>query len=170
MIELEKKWLLRGAPNFEKLGFERVSFEEYVQTYLNKNERIRSIENLLEQAPIKFMHYIKEKIGRGQSLEDFREIDEDEYDELYTKGVRELTKVRLTLKDPESGLLYEFDEFDFEAPRLKLLMLEVEFQDLHIDMDEVDLNFQLPDLIKQEVLADVTGLYSCSNWSLAEEI
>lgn len=170
MIELEKKWLLRGAPNFERLGFERISVEAYVQTYLSKNERIRSIENMLEKEPIKFMHYVKEKIGRGQSLEDFREIDEDEYDELYTKGVRELEKVRLTLKDPKTGLHYEIDEFDFELPRLKLLMLEVEFQDLYSDMDEVDLNFQLPDLIRQEVLADVTGLNSCSNWSLAEEI
>jgi hypothetical protein len=171
MLELEKKWLLKRVPDFESHSFEIVAAEEYLQSYLSKSERLRRIYDILtNDGTVIYQHFTKEKVGPGTSIEAHRTLDEEEYEELHHRAVRELTKARLTVRDPETGYVYELDEFDFNPPHVRILMLEIEFQDKYTTIEEVDYNFRLPSFVQDCVLADVTGLDSCSNWALAQEI
>jgi hypothetical protein len=175
MIELEKKWLLKGTPkNLNELSeFEFVKGEFILQSYLSETERIRYIQDPEGKEDDKYQHFFKTRTGNGSAVEELTSITKQEHLEYHTKAIRELSKTRATFKHLETGLNFELDLIEFELAetgRVNILLLEVEFQDTYNSMAEVDENFVMPDIFEEFVLMDVTDNKNFSNFSLAEPI
>jgi hypothetical protein len=167
MLEIEKKWLMKEVPDFTSLGFKSQGVVQITQTYLNENERLRATTSEWGRKVI-YQHFTKTRVGVGSCVEALTDITQEEYEERWRTGIKQVRKSRETWLDPSTGLYYELDQLKFfQANRVNVILLEVEFQDKYKTMEEVNANFVLPDAIDNCMLFDATDNAKMSNYALA---
>ena len=177
--ELEKKWLLTQLPKLPEDEFEILSVQTFSQYYLSPTERVRVIDDHgIKGSNRKWIEHFTKTIpdGNGASIEERTVIKESEYHLLLPYFKKKVEKIRTTWVHIESGLHYEFDyiplggAFSQDNKTSILVILEIEFQEFYMNIEEVNEKFILPSFMEQYVLLDATGLKQFSNYNLANKI
>jgi CYTH domain-containing protein len=159
MLEIERKFLLKGLPN-------RVADEKlYIMQYYIKNsegiwERARQYHSLSDNH-VKYVHTIKKPLGKGINEEIEYEMTLDQFQSFLEKweeidGSRMIHKIRHIYKQGE--LKWEVDEF---LGPMKLVVAEIE-----IPTRKFKLN--IPNFISGITLMEVTGIKTFSNKNLSQ--
>lgn len=154
-LEIERKFLLKKVPDF----WEESSRYYIHQIYVNVNgvtTRFRMTEKLGgdENLTRKYVQCNKRLISPGVFEEIESEITHEIFRDMCHKEHSYIVKVRHVYE--HGGLKWEVDEYSDVA----LVTLEVELEDINQEIT-------IPEVIKKELIAEVTGQKEFSNQSLS---
>lgn len=164
-IETERKFLIE-MPERETLNSQTdLRVRQMVQTYLeyrgNTERRVRKIE---ESGVISYIYTEKRPIDgvKISRFEEEREISAEEYEELMSERVSELTKTRCSF--PYRGHIVEIDVYPYEIGGDALVGKAV----LEVELSDENESFDLPEWIR--VIKELTGTREFSNKALAKKM
>ena len=161
MIEIERKFLLKGIPDKKPSEIIKIN-QWYLKNEEGVWERIRSWNSNLNGK--KWIHTIKTRISDMSNIEEEKEVTEKEFIafqrkcHLKTNQGRSIIKERRIYIDGENK--WEVDVFKSGC---QLVIAEVE-----IPSEDYDLS--IPEFIEKKNLMEVTGLKQFSNRSLANKV
>ena len=149
--EIERKWILRGVPNFMDNPPD-LSYIIY-QFYAEDGWRYRcSINNTTYER--EYCKTKKTPNGHGSNLEVENLIEESAYNEASKISKKSVTKTRNVYV--YNGLKWEVDDF----LSLKLVVMEVE-------LDAIDQTIEIPQFLRDLVIYEVTGIKEFNNSNLS---
>ena len=162
-LEIERKFLLKAMP--DKDPTEIVDIDQWY--WKNKKgiwERARSWESSTKG--IRWIHTVKKTISRGVSLEDERDMTQEEFDKfvlrckLKEEDSRFISKERWIYPVEGSFLYWEVDKFDSGH---HLIVAEIE-------IPKKSFKITMPNFIKDKFLMEVTGIKQFSNRNLSNKV
>lgn len=156
--EIERRFLLKKRPI---LNYNHIY--EIIQYYIMVDgnvKRLRYSRDLLP-APVgkePTLEYVRKVYqNTGECIEEHESITADDYHELVKASFKRLTKKRFVYE--YNGLKFEIDEID----NIKLEILEIE-------LTEITQDITFPPEIEREIIKEITGFDSFSNYKLADNI
>lgn len=160
-LEIERKFLLKDVPRFPVNEVEKFIIH---QIYVEEDgviNRYRMTEPMNESSSRIYHHCIKTPLGPGKFIEEEREIDEELFIEKLEREHRYIIKTRYVY--PKGGLKWEIDKYH----EIRLVVMEVEFDDeASFNKFKVD---DIPEIIRKNVIVELTGQKEFSNYSLSLE-
>jgi CYTH domain-containing protein len=157
--EIERKYVLPASPDLERPPLANATRMAIEQTYLagldDASERVRLTRD--GSGAERYFHTVKRRISALTREETEREIDRDEYLDLWRRRDPERGTIRKTrYRFPYDDRLFELDVFDDPAG-LVLLEVELPSEDAHVELPPFD------------GLREVTGDDAYSNAQLARK-
>ena len=161
MIEIERKFLLKGIPDKKANEIIKIS-----QWYLKNEdgiwERARSWTSNINGK--KWIHTIKTRVSEMSNMEEEKEITENEFNLFRRRCHSKKNQGRAINKERriyvDGDLKWEVDIFK-SGCQLVIAEIEIPTEDFEII---------LPDFIDKKNLMEVTGLKQFSNRSLANKV
>ena len=155
-LEIERKFLLKNMPNFN----EDVEIMLIHQIYVNlenkivrfRHTKIFNKEN--KKVGENYVKCIKTPLSKGV----FEELEEDIYEKVFLEMCN---KEHGYIKKTRS--IYNYEGFKWEIDKysdLELIIAEVELSD-------IKQNINIPRILKEQIIDEVTGNYRFSNQSLS---
>lgn len=154
MLEIERKFLLKGEPVIPETALKLLIEQTYLIPPKGKSERVRL--TLYPNRGTRYTHTIKTKVAAGIHEEEERELTYDEYIALLERAdpsCEEVMKARFVV--PHNDLKLEIDQFHYP----------VQFWMLEIELPDIDFDYSIPDWIKVE--REVTNENGYSNRAIA---
>lgn len=162
--EVERKWLLSEVPEIT-WEHQVLTIEQIYNPYnVDRAERVRRITD--QEGNNTFFHCVKTPAGYAASMEDEKEISEDEYngkaDQYHRAGANKVVKKRIVFEYGNHLLdwVYEVDVFQRPKAVKGLVVLEVELSDVTIEPP-------IPDELS--VVSEVTGNTKFANKQISLE-
>ncbi len=153
-LEIERKFLLKKVPEFPAEN----TIKLYIhQIYVNVDgviTRFRMTEKLFTDEDRKYVQCNKKLISPGVFEEIESEITKEVFRDMCHKEHSYIVKIRYVYES--NGLKWEVDEYSDIA----LVTLEVE-------LDDIEQEITIPDIIKKEIIIEVTGQKEFSNQNLS---
>lgn len=155
-LEIERKFLLKKVPDFNKNQIKKKLIHQIYIDIDGKINRFREIVDLSSSVENKYIHCVKRPISKGVFEEIEEEISKEEFVEMSQKNHSYVIKTRYVYE--HGGLNWEIDYYN----DIRLVTMEVE-------LDDIDQKIEIPDLIKKEIITEVTGQKEFSNYNLSLE-
>jgi CYTH domain-containing protein len=161
MIEIERKFLLKGLPDKKPTDIIKIN-----QWYLKNDEgvweRIRSWDSNTNGK--KWIHTIKTRISDMSNIEEEKEVTEKEFLAFQRKCHSKINQGRSIIKERRIYIDGENKwEIDLFKSGCQLVIAEVE-------IPTEDYELAIPEFIEKKNLMEVTGLKQFSNRSLANKV
>jgi CYTH domain-containing protein len=161
MIEIERKFLLKGIPDRNPDEIIKIN-QWYLKNEEGVWERVRSWDSNLNGK--KWIQTIKTRISDMSNIEDEKEVTEEEFFAFKRKCHSKKSQGRFINKERkiyiEGDLKWEVDIFKSGC---QLVIAEIE-------IPTEDYELSIPDFIDKKSLMEVTGLKQFSNRSLANKV
>jgi CYTH domain-containing protein len=161
MIEIERKYLLKGLPDVEPS--EKIKIQQFY--FKNKEgiwERARQMD--YGQGVKKFIHTIKTRISEIANDEQERTMTLEEFEKFKKKCRKYKGSSRFLKKErwvyPMGELKWEVDMFKGD---INMVIAEIE-------IPSEDYEVEIPDYIQKKLLMDVSGMKQFGNRSLSSRI
>lgn len=151
-LEIERKFILKNVPSFGLKAKKFLIHQIYV-TIKGVNTRFRMLESL-DTHEKKYYKCVKTPISPGVFEEIEDEIDEAKFLEMYDKDHRYIIKTRYAYS--ENGLIWEIDKYH-----------EMLFVTLEVELDDINQDIEIPECIKDYIIAEVTGQKEFSNYAIS---
>lgn len=153
-LEIERRWLLTELPDLKWNDL------LYIKQYYTPGGRFRQIFNGTIHT---YFHTIKHNIAPGINEEDEKEITKEEFDLAITKAISYIEKHRYIYK--VDNLKYEFDAIITTLNNIipTLWILEIE-------LESIDQPLELIPIVTCNVIKEITGDKSYSNFSLSHKL
>ena len=160
-LEIERKFLLRNVPKFERNEIDKFLIHQIYITIAGKLKRFRMTEkfNTKGSDPEVERIYVmcqKKRLSPGVFEEIEGDITEEMFREYCGHPHSYIIKTRHVYE--HGGLKWEVDEYH----DIKLVTLEVELDDINQDI-------KIPEIIEREMIVEVTGQRVFSNFELSVE-
>lgn len=156
-LEIERKFLLKRVPKFLAKDIKKYLIHQVYVDIDGQVTRFRMTENLRSpDNETTCVKCVKKPISIGVFEEIEVDVSQNTFDKMTKKPHRFIIKERLVYS--EGGLKWEIDKYD----DISLVTLEVE-------LDDINQEIEIPEKIKKEIICEVTGQKSFSNYSLSEE-
>ena len=155
-LEIERKFLMRRLP-VDLLAKRKHEIIEISQYYFNIGGIWQRFRIATNNKVTKYIHTIKKSISPGIYEEDEKQISKEAFMDIFAKHKTKhkyIHKKRYIVK--HKGLKFEIDMYK----DLQLVVLEVE-------LPRIDLCFDYPKGLKEEIVWELTGIKQFSNLSLA---
>lgn len=153
-LEIERKYLLKYNPL--NLG-EFDNLLQITQLYLPKDEngytvRYRYITDTNDK--VTYVKTLKKYVSDMVCDEIECEVNKEEYELAESKAIGQIVKLRYEFKNDD--LIWQIDNF----VNIKMVLAEVE-------LPSENHAFQIPEILEEAIVAEVTGINGFSNESLA---
>lgn len=155
--EIERRFLLKRIPIVKWTNIYDIAQYYIRDTETGIIKRLRASYDVLGDNARKIEYLHKINVGVGEFVEVHEDLPSSEFTNHTKKAFKWLGKRRYVYN--HDGLKFEVDVID----GLTLVLMEVELEDI-----KQEINF--PDEIKEEMLMEVTGVKSLSNFELARLI
>lgn len=157
-LEIERKFILKNLPYFNEEERKNVEQLGIGQTYLVIDDTPTRFRKTCHYFDNKIVYHqcIKKSIGHGTYEEIETEVTEEVYKMSLNQRDRYLTKTRHVYK--ANGLKWEIDDYH----GIQLVTLEVE-------LDDINQEIEIPEVIKEQIICEVTGMKGFTNYNIAEE-
>ena len=166
-LEIERRWLLKNIPDKIK-GLQYTDEILIEQHYLKEGDKVvryrKIVKNVLSdemkiQKVKTYFRTTKEQLEVGVFEEKEDEVSERRFRKKFYSvqtAYKSIVKKRYIYYDKKNKLKYEFDFYK----NLTLIILEIELKDIKQDL-------KLPKEVEAEVIKELTGDNSFSNYNLA---
>ena len=160
-LEIERKFLLKRVPNFNKLEIEKYLIHQIYVDVDGKVTRFRMTEKfgkIDENFERQYVQCNKQFISPGVFEEIEKEITPELFRDMTHQEHSYITKTRHVYE--HGGLKWEVDLYH----DVKLVTLEVELNDINQEIT-------IPEIIEKEMIVEVTGqrVFSNQNLSVKED-
>lgn len=154
--EIERRYLLKKMPT----GVRWDDILDIVQYYIDIDGitwRLRLTFSLFNEGEpqIEFLHKVFN--GTGDFTEVIKEIEGNEVSKLIDQAHKVLHKIRFIHKDGD--LKFEVDQIS-----------GVEFTMLEVELTDINQEFVIPEVLREHIAVEITGIKELSNASLAKKI
>jgi len=159
-LEIERKFLLKNVPDFNRNEIEKHLIHQIYVDVDGKKVRFRMSEKFNQKgisATDDERHYVqcvKRVLSPGVFEELENEITKELFRDMSHREHSFIVKTRYVYE--KDGLKWEVDEYH----DIKMVTLEVE-------LDDINQEITIPEIIKKEVITEVTGQKVFSNQSLS---
>lgn len=161
MIEIERKFLLKGIPDKKPSEIIKIN-QWYLKNEEGVWERIRSWNSNVNGK--KWIHTIKTRISDMSNIEEEKEVTEKEFIAFQRKCHSKINQGRSIIKERRIYIDGENKwEVDVFKSGCQLTIAEVE-------IPSEDYELVIPEFIEKKNLMEVTGLKQFSNRSLANKV
>ena len=150
-LEIERKFVLSNVPEFEDVE-ELLIYQIYVDIS-GKINRFRETRNIKTQESV-YHHCIKTSLSHGVFQEIENEISNKVFQEMRKLEVSSILKKRYVYK--EKGLKWEVDDY-----------MGFRFVTLEVELDNINQKIEIPKIISDYIIAEVTGIKEFSNYNLS---
>ena len=153
--ENERRYLLRRVP-YEILD-NNWSFAQILQVYAPDGWRYRRTEYTDDR--LEFHKTRKTTIALGVNDEEEHPITLHEFFSSIDTGIMNSLPKQRWSTHPTPGIKFDLDDFDVNGlAGIKLVILEVE-------LDDIDMKFEFPVPIQDQIICEITGMkqFSCFN-------
>jgi len=155
-LEIERRFLLKKLPDLPDLS-NRIEITQVYLPKITKGKVNRYRSEVRTNTQTKYIHATKEFVSGAVTHEKEIDISIKEYHEAEEKADRTISKIRYLY--PQGNLVWEIDKFS----DINLIIAEIE-------LPTEDHKFEIPEIIKDVIIMEITGMKEFSNWSLANKI
>lgn len=160
-IEIERKFILKNVPKFNRKEIEKFIIHQIYLEIDGVVNRFRMTEDMGKDGDNRVYHHcIKTPISEGKFKEVERIISKEKFKEMFQKEHRYIIKTRYVYE--KNGFKWEIDKYN----EIYLVVLEVEFINDY-DFENFNKEKDIPEIIKEQLITEVTGQTEFSNYSLS---
>jgi CYTH domain-containing protein len=152
-LEIERKFLLKNVPKFNLKKITKLIIHQIYVDVDGRSVRFRMTENMNAENRV-YHQCEKSVISHGVFEEIENEVSSDVFNQMLHKDHRYIIKTRYVYE--EGGLKWEVDKYH----DVRLVTLEVE-------LNEINQEITIPEIIKEQMIVEVTGQKVFSNFSLS---